>query len=132
MEYLKYKGVYYDIGTKVKIKVKVWGDIKEATFVGWYPQEGFRGEGVWGFYYSSDADKDIVEIVEPVYPKDVVWVKDDDRELPSYGAIDLGWAWYIIIMIGGLFFYDRWLIWIGATAVFFLWKKGFLNGGKKK
>lgn len=27
--------------------------------------------------------------------------------------------WYIIIMIVGVIFYDRWLIWIGATIVFF-------------
>jgi hypothetical protein len=26
--------------------------------------------------------------------------------------------WYIIIMIVGVIFYDRWLIWIGATIVF--------------
>ena len=130
MRYLKYKGIYYDVGTKVKVKTR-WAGIKEATFVGW-SQRGFAGDGVWEAYYYFNADKDVVEIIEPVYPNDVVWVKDDDRELPSYGAIDLGWAWYIIITIGGLFFHDRWLIWIGATAVFFLWKNGFLNGGKKK
>lgn len=128
--YLKYKGVYYDIGTKVKVKTPQ-GAIKKATFVGWHPQVGFQGDGVYGFYRSCNADKDVVEIIEPIYPKDVVYVKDNDRELPSYGAIDLGWAWYIIIMIGGVFFHDRWLIWIGATAVFFLWRKGFLNGGKR-
>lgn len=131
MRYLKYKGIYYDIGTKVKVKTRQ-GTIKEATFVGWSPQSGFVGEGVWGQYYSCDVDRVVVEIIEPIYPKDVVYVKDDDRELPPYEAIDLGWAWYIIIMIGGVFFHDRWLIWIGATAVFFLWKKGFLSGGKKK
>ena len=26
--------------------------------------------------------------------------------------------WYIIIMLVGVIFYDRWLIWIGATIVF--------------
>jgi hypothetical protein len=26
--------------------------------------------------------------------------------------------WYIIIMVVGVIFYDRWLIWIGATIVF--------------
>ena len=26
--------------------------------------------------------------------------------------------WYIIIMIVGVIFYDRWLIWIGATIIF--------------
>ena len=26
--------------------------------------------------------------------------------------------WYIIIMVLGIFFYDRWLIWIGATIIF--------------
>lgn len=130
VRYLKYKGVYYDVGTKVKVKTKFSG-IKEATFVGW-SQRGFAGDGVWENYYYFNADKDVVEIIEPVYPKDVVWVKDDDRELPSYRAIDFGWVIYIVVMIGGIFFYDRWLIWIGATLLFFLWKNGFLGGKKKK
>ena len=132
MRYLKYKGVYYDVGTKVKVKTQFRG-IREATFVGWYPQTGFVGEGVTGFYCWANADRDVVEILEPKYPEDVVWVKDDYRELPSYAAIDFGWVIYIIVMIAGVFFYDRWLVWIGATAFFFLWKNGYLGGkGKKK
>jgi hypothetical protein len=41
--------------------------------------------------------------------------------------------WYIIIMIVGVIFYDRWLIWIGATIVFVTTTpevKQFLKGGK--
>ena len=41
--------------------------------------------------------------------------------------------WYIIIMIVGVLFYDRWLIWIGATIVFIVTTpevKQFLKGGK--
>ena len=41
--------------------------------------------------------------------------------------------WYIIIMVVGVIFYDRWLIWIGATIVFITTTpevKQFLKGGK--
>ena len=41
--------------------------------------------------------------------------------------------WYIIIMVVGVIFYDRWLIWIGATIVFIATTpeaKQFLKGGK--
>ena len=41
--------------------------------------------------------------------------------------------WYIIIMVVGVIFYDRWLIWIGATIVFVTTTpevKQFLKGGK--
>lgn len=131
MTYLEYKGVYYDKGTVVKLKTHQ-GKIATATFVGWYPQPGFRGDGVWGYYYSGQTEQYVLEIIKPVYPPDVVYVRESDtRELPPEGAIDLGWAWYIVIMLGGVFFRDRLLIWVGASAVFFLWKKGFLNGGKK-
>ena len=41
--------------------------------------------------------------------------------------------WYILIMVVGVIFYDRWLIWIGATIVFIATTpevKQFLKGGK--
>lgn len=41
--------------------------------------------------------------------------------------------WYIIIMVVGVIFYDRWLIWIGATIIFIVTTpevKQFLKGGK--
>ena len=41
--------------------------------------------------------------------------------------------WYIIIMVVGVIFYDRWLIWIGATIVFIATTpeiRQFFKGGK--
>lgn len=41
--------------------------------------------------------------------------------------------WYILIMVVGVIFYDRWLIWIGATIIFVTTTpevKQFLKGGK--
>ena len=41
--------------------------------------------------------------------------------------------WYIIIMVVAVIFYDRWLIWIGATIIFIVTTpevKQFLKGGK--
>jgi hypothetical protein len=34
-------------------------------------------------------------------------------------------------MVVGTIFKDRLMIWVFASAVFFLWKNGFLNGGNK-
>lgn len=128
-KYLKYKGKYYDVGTKVKIKTR-WYGIQEATFYGWgaWP---FRGEKVSEQYYSFEIEKYIVEIVEPVEVV-VESISTNDKSYPSAWDVEIGWMWYIIIMVVGLLFKDKWIIWICATAFFFLWKSGLLKGGKKK
>ena len=73
-----------------------------------------------------------MKIVDPVCPKIEAQSKSiNKRECPPKWDVEIGWIWYIVIMVVGAIFKDRWLIWIGATAYFFLWKSGFLNGGKK-
>ena len=49
---------------------------------------------------------------------------DSPNSLENGPAIIL----YIIIMVGGAIFYDRWLIWIFATVIFFK----FINRHKKQ
>lgn len=128
MQYLEYKGKLYDVGTKVRIKTR-WNGIQEATFYGWgdWP---FRGEKVTGQFYSFDADKYIVEIIDPV---EIIVEQTDvnNRDCPPSWDVEIGWVWYIVIMGAGIIFKERLLIWVFATAIFFLWKNGFLNGGKK-
>ena len=50
-----------------------------------------------------------------------------EREKPPSWNIEVGWVWYIAIMLIATIFKDRVMIWAFATAVFFLWKKGFLK-----
>ena len=124
-KYLYFKGKYYDVGTKVLIKT-TWDGVQEATFCGWgtYP---FRGKCVWEQYCSSNVEKYIIDIIEPI---EVAFesIKNENRNCPNDWEIEIGLIWYILIMVIGLIFKDRLMIWVVATAIFFLWKKGFLGG----
>ena len=73
----------------------------------------------------SKFNKIIKEIVHPVYYKEQC-VISNCYEPPEW-KLETGWVWYILIIIIGTLFKARWLIYVCATAVFFLWKKGFLH-----
>ena len=123
---LKYKGIKYDIGTKVKLKTK-WNGIVTTTFLG-----NTKYDCPYAFNSLMPPEDYIVEIVEPVYYKPQnVSSSNNNKVRPFKGDVQIGWIWYIIIMVVGSIFNDRLLIWIGATAYFFLWKNGYLNGDKK-
>lgn len=129
-KYLYYKNQYYDAGTVVKIKTR-WKGTKEVTFRGWKPNGcTFLEDGITDNCYWFETEKYIVDIVRPVYPKNLI-EKANDREHPSPWDMEIGWIWYIIIMILGSIFKARLMIWIFTTAYFFLWKNGFLKGGSK-
>lgn len=135
-KYLLYKGIYYDIGTKVKIN-SICG-VQDAVFTGWQPYTGqsFQMECACGEHYGSSfgANQYIVEILEPVYADLSEYIETDyavQRQSPPKWDIEMGWIWYITIMLVGIIFKERLLIWLLTSAIFFGWKFGFLNGGKK-
>ena len=134
-KYLLYKGIYYDVGTKVKIRG--FHGVQEAVFTGWQPYTGrsFQMENMYKeeFRSSYGADKYIIEILEPVYADLSEYVQSPTatRECPPQHEVEMGWVWYIVIMLVGFLFNEKLLIWLIASAIFFLWKNGFLNGGKK-
>lgn len=124
-KYLYFQGKYYDVGTKVLIKTH-WSGVQEATFDGWtgYP---FRGEGTWGYdYYQFNVDKYIVDIIEPI-EVNLKPINVNNKDCPPDWDVEIGWIWYILIMVVGTIFNARLLIWIVATVVFFSWKKGFFR-----
>ena len=124
-KYLYFQGKYYDVGTKVLIKTR-WNGVQEATFYGWtgFP---FRGENVWGQnYYSFDVEKYIVDIIDPI-EVNLQPISVDNKDCPPDWDVEIGWIWYILIMVVGTIFNARLLIWIVATVVFFSWKKGFFR-----
>lgn len=138
--FIRYKGMFYDVGTKLKFKAisynYYWG-IKDGTIEKFINSTVFiRADDGVLYEYSTiknlvDFDKLIIEIIKPVY-----WIPEehtpaDNRNRPAPWDVELGWIWYIIIMVVGAIFKDRLLIWFFTTAIFFLWKNGFLNGGKK-
>lgn len=85
------------------------------------------------FRSSFGANQYIVEILEPVYADLSEYLPDgsNNKSCPPDHEVEIGWIWYILIMLFGLLFKDWLMIWVLASGIFFLWKRGFLNGGKK-
>ena len=132
--FLRYNGQCYDIGTKLRFKPLSWGDTKEGT-IEWISHNIIYirlvdGTG-WELSKICGLEKMITEIIEPVYSIEPPKVPVRGGPLPPADDMFIGWVWYIVIMLVGVIFKDRLMIWIFATAVFFLWKNGYLNGGKK-
>lgn len=128
-KYLYYKGIYYDKGTKVKMKTKFKGVIT-TTFLG-----GTKYEGVYETIVAAPSENYIIEIIKPVYApgqENDEYTETNSKYNLRQGDIQIGWIWYILIMIVGSIFNDRWIIWIMATVIFFIWKGRKHKGGKKQ
>jgi hypothetical protein len=128
---LYYKGVYYDVGTKVKLQTK-WDGIIVATYAGYGE---FKEISKYHFNWGLPPERYIVKIIEPVYyepPKPEessekekkvnIFLRSGSGSWQSSDTILYGLFWYIAIMLIGAIFKDRWLIWIITTIVFFSWK----------
>lgn len=125
---LYYKGKYYDIGTKVKIKTKRKGEIV-TIFRGFRRYDGLTEHD---YYSGMSSEYYIVEIIEPVYYKEPepdstkkanAFMQTGSGSWNSHDDVFHGFLLYIAVMLGGIIFNDRWLIWIIATVIFFGWKK---------
>ena len=134
--FIRHKGLFYDVGTRLKFKACSYGiywGIKEGVIEKFINSTVFiRADDGELYQYSTtkylvDFDDLIVEIITPVYYDISKLVPIDNRECPAPWDVEIGWIWYIIIMVLGAIFKDRLLIWGTATAFFFLWKNGFMN-----
>ena len=123
--YFVYKGVYYDVGTRAKIKVRIAG-VMESTFLGYATWDCYRGLS------GATPDDYIVEIIEPVYynpppqpkPKKAnIFFRTGSGSAAHNDDVFHGFLLYLAIMIGAIFFYDCVLIWVSATLVYFSWLK---------
>lgn len=124
---LYYKGVEYGPGTKVKMKY--FNRIVEETYIGGGHFTGLRSN----FNYTGiPAENYIVEIVEPVYyqppqpdpkAKSSIWTRPGSGSPTASEDIFHGLLLYIVVMVLGTIFNDRWLIWISATIIYFNWKE---------
>lgn len=143
-KYMKFKGEYYDVGTICKIKGPYGPRL--VRFMGWHfdnDRSNFEivdKDDCWLYdtYNMAGVNDYCIEIITPIKPnlQKVNELNNSgfglpDRDIPPSYDIEIGWIWYIVIMIAGTIFKDRLMIWTFATVVFFLWKKGYLNGGKK-
>lgn len=143
-KYMKFREEYYDIGTICKIKGRE-GPVL-VKFLGW--DHNYKGKfedldntifGLFSDYTCAGVNDYCLEIIVPIKPN-LQQPKEEigsgfglpARDKPPSWDVDIAWIWYVAIMAIGLIFKDRWLIWSFTSAVFFLWKNGFLNGGNKK
>ena len=139
--FIRYKGQCYDVGTKLRFYPhaqwvgSVIGTIEQ--FVGKFVFIKVEDGHVYSFSTSANNgtfDKIIIEIINPVYYVEPLVERKHGimgGQLPSEDDMFVGWVWYIVIMLVGVIFNERLSIWVVATLVFFLWKNGFFNGGKK-
>jgi hypothetical protein len=112
-----YKGQYYDVGTKVKIKTRWNGEII-TTFLGY---NRFKDVLKYEIPVCAQIEHYIVEIIEPVYYKEPEPTKH--FFLPAGDGPFYALLWYIVVMVVGTIFKDRLLIWIVATWIFFSYIK---------
>ena len=141
-KFMKFRGVYYDVGTICKIK----GPKGPVTvrFTGW--KQGRFNENFElidknlspSFYMYNSYDRVGVndyclEIVKPVYPPkdELVTTPVSGREKPYEWDVQVGWIWYIAIMALTVIFKQRIGLWLLETVVFFGWKNGFFSNKKK-
>ena len=134
--FIRYQGKYYDVGTRLRFYY--CNKIIEGVI------EHFYGSTVYirdsnGFLHDFSTargemyfDKLIAEIIKPVYYTGPIHSEcSNERNCPPSWEVEMGWVYYILIMVAGTLFYARWIIYIFATIIFFAWKNGFLNGGEK-
>lgn len=127
--FFRYKGLCYDVGTKVKVKTIFGveeGVVTEINLNSIIIKGDLLFEKILIWYIENR----IVEIVEPVYYKGEIEQYTNGKNnmnYPSEDSIFIGWILYILIMVVGTIFNERLMIWIFATAYFFLWKNGFMG-----
>lgn len=122
---LYYRGQYYMKGTKVKVKDK-FGKVQTVTFL--------HDDYYSPYFYHSAAQNPedyIIEIVEPIYyspphqeepQKANIFFRTGSGSAGHDDDVFHGFLLYLAVMLGGIIFKDRWLIWIMATIVYFGWK----------
>lgn len=126
-QYFEYKGQKYGCGTRLKVMTRYFG-IVETTYLGGTKYEGLSP---YSLALGSGPESYIVEIIEPVYytppskqdgKKSSVFTRTGSGSWNSSDDVFHGLLLYIAVMLGGIIFNDRWLIWIVATWIFFSWK----------
>lgn len=132
--FIRYKGECYDVGTRLKFKAVSWGyyeGIKEGVIEAFINTTAYI-RAVDGKLYTFSTvtncvkfDQVITEIITPVYY--VEQQIETNRSYPPLWQVENGLILYIAIMVIGVLFEERFLIWIFATVIFFAWITGRLN-----
>lgn len=140
-DYFIYKGVAYGVGTKVLFTEKIHESYYFTLKAKNQPHifSGGSSEGWYKFYWQEcedwrrgeisqatvyNPDEEISEIVNPVYVKVASWQEqamDNMVNQNVYPDIFGGVLLYVITMLVGIIFKDKWLIWIFGTIIFINW-----------
>ncbi len=139
-QYFEFKGVKYGIGTIAKVprnldlinlpREKI---MMESEFVG---GDRFIFKDIKGFInlyegsgHLSGKYEQYIEIIEPVYYQEPeplnpqnIFLRTQSGSWDAHNKVCTGLIWYILVMLVGIIFKERLLIWIVATIVFFIWK----------
>jgi hypothetical protein len=129
---LHYNGVDYMPGTTMLVKTKYKGEVV-TTYLGWnsYTKYQFEGLSASDVLVGMDPKYWVIKIIEPVYYHDPpidehkkanVFLRTGSGSAAHDDEIFHGLLLYIAVMLCGIIFNERWLIWIVATAIFFGWK----------
>ena len=128
--FLRYQGKCYDVGTKLKFTF--YGTTQEGTIELISHNHVYirtTNGTILQLSKTLPLDNAIIEIIDPVYCEEPQQQHQvNSGVIPSINDVFVGWVWYLVIMVVGVIFKDRWAIWIFATIIFFTWK----NGGIKK
>lgn len=140
--YFEFKGIKYGVGTIIKYPITNCrlGEpvVKEAVFCGGghFTYIGHQAPlQLYDNFFNGTHPKyhktyiNYIEIVKPVYyqepepPKPQnIFLRTGSGSWDAHNEVCVGLIWYIIIMLVGVIFQDRLIIWISATIMFFLWK----------
>jgi hypothetical protein len=137
--YFEFQGVKYGIGTILKVPRTLdlrWRSkeqiMKEAEFVGGGCFEFLNHTGSIFLCQNrglSGPYEEYIEIIKPVYYQEPEGLKPQNIFLSTgsgswdaHNDICVGLIWYIIIMVVGVLFKARLIIWVLATWYFFAWK----------
>ena len=134
--FIRFQGMCYDVGTRLKFRTRVWGLLSSEPYTGTIEKFDkttcfIRGDDgnlytISTMRQSPTCDNEyIVQIITSVYY--VLKASKPTRRCPSSWNVEAGWIWYIIIMAVGTIFKARLILWIFATAFFFLWKNGLMS-----
>ena len=75
-------------------------------------------------YPVTNPDEEIAEIIEPVEYNEISWQRQAAADMVSgrvYADVSGGVFLYIVIMVIGAIFKDRWILWIVGTIIFIGW-----------
>lgn len=119
--YINWYGKYSKVPSVIEAKfVNCDTETKQYTFV---PKDYLETSFPEELFFKCFRSKAYVsELRQPREPR-----KATLKEELSIDSLLIAWVWYIIIMAAGVLFFDRLMIWIFASLIFFSYRNNKLK-----